>query len=64
MLKPRDSAFKAALTADVEAQVWPVIGRGALKPMIYRVFPLSEAAEAQRVMESGEHRGKILLSMD
>jgi NADPH:quinone reductase len=63
MLKPRDSAFKAALTAQVEAQVWPVIGRGALKPLIYRVFPLAEAAEAQRLMESSEHVGKILLQM-
>jgi NADPH:quinone reductase len=63
MLKPRDSAFKAALTAEVEAQVWPLIARGALKPLIYRVLPLEEAAEAQQLMESGEHRGKILLEM-
>jgi NADPH:quinone reductase len=47
----------------VEAQVWPLIARGALKPLIYRVLPLEEAAEAQRLMESGEHRGKILLEM-
>ena len=63
MLKPRDSAFKAALTTEVEAQVWPLIARGALKPLIYRVLPLAEAAEAQRLMESGEHMGKILLEM-
>jgi NADPH2:quinone reductase len=63
MLKPRDSAFKAALAAEVEAQVWPLIARGALKPLIYRVLPLAEAAEAQRLMESGEHMGKILLEM-
>jgi NADPH2:quinone reductase len=47
----------------VEAQVWPLIARGALKPLIYRVLPLAEAAEAQRLMERGEHRGKILLEM-
>ena len=63
MLKPRDSAFKAALTTEVEAQLWPLIARGALKPLIYRVLPLAEAAEAQRLMETGEHRGKILLEM-
>ena len=63
MLKPRDSGFKAALAAEVEAQVWPLIARGALKPLIYRVLPLAEAAEAQRLMESGEHMGKILLEI-
>ncbi len=63
MLKPRDSAFKAALAAEVEAQVWPMVARGALKPLIYRVLPLAAAAEAQRLMEGGEHTGKILLSM-
>jgi NADPH2:quinone reductase len=61
MLKPRDAAFKAALAAEVEENVWPLIARGALKPVIYKVLPLAEAAEAQRLMESGAHLGKILL---
>lgn len=61
MLKPRSTVFKAELTADVEKQVWPLIARGALKPMIYARFPLEQVAEAQRLMESGEHKGKILL---
>ncbi|HLI93466.1 MAG TPA: NAD(P)H-quinone oxidoreductase [Puia sp.] len=61
MLKPRDPAFKAALAADVEKQVWPLIARGAIRPLIYAVFPLAEAAEAQALMESGTHYGKIIL---
>ncbi|HLI94029.1 MAG TPA: NAD(P)H-quinone oxidoreductase [Puia sp.] len=61
MLRPRDAAFKAALTADVEARAWPLISGGALTPVIYRVLPLAEAAEAQRIMERSEHFGKILL---
>jgi NADPH2:quinone reductase len=64
MLKPRDTAFKSALVADVERQVWPLVGQGALKPVIYRVLPLEEAADAQRLMESSEHIGKILLRVD
>jgi putative PIG3 family NAD(P)H quinone oxidoreductase len=64
MLKPRDTAFKSALAAEVERQVWPLIGQGALKPVIYRVLPLAAAADAQRLMESSEHIGKILLRMD
>ena len=61
MLRPRDTAFKTALTAEVEAGAWPLISRGGVKPVVYRVLPLSAAAEAQRIMESGEHIGKILL---
>jgi len=62
MLRPRDTAFKAALTAEVEAGAWPLISRGGVKPVVYRVLPLSAAAEAQRIMESSEHIGKILLN--
>ena len=61
MLRPRDTAFKSALAAEVEAGAWPLIGRGEFRPVIYRVLPLAAAADAQRLMESGEHIGKILL---
>jgi NADPH2:quinone reductase len=40
MLRPRDTAFKAALTAEVEAGAWPLISRGGVKPVVYRVLPL------------------------
>jgi NADPH:quinone reductase len=61
MLKPRDAAFKARLAADVEQHVWPLIAKGALRPLIFATFPLAQAAGAQQLMESGDHRGKILL---
>ena len=63
MLKPRDDDFKAALTADVEKQVWPLLADGRLKPLIYRTFPLAEAAQAQALMESSDHTGKIILDL-
>lgn len=63
MLRPRDTAFKSALTAEVEAGAWPLISRGAVRPVIFRVLPLAQAAEAQQLMESGAHIGKILLRM-
>jgi NADPH2:quinone reductase len=62
MLRPRDTAFKSALTAEVEAQAWPLINRGALKPIICQVLPLAEAARAQQIMEGGGQIGKILLT--
>ncbi len=63
MLKPRDANFKANLTADVEKQVWPLLTDGRFKPIIYRTFPLSEAAKAQELMASSEHIGKIILEV-
>jgi NADPH2:quinone reductase len=61
MLRPRDTAFKSALTAEVETGAWPLISGGGVKPVVYQVLPLAEAAEAQRIMERGDHIGKILL---
>lgn len=63
MLKPRPDDYKAALIADVLINVWPLIGTGQLKPVIYRTFPLAEAAQAQQLMESSDHIGKIMLTM-
>jgi len=61
MLKPRNTAYKSQLAAEIEARVWPLVAKGAIKPLIYKTFPLEEAAAAQQLMESSEHRGKILL---
>ncbi|MVM33506.1 zinc-binding dehydrogenase [Spirosoma sp. HMF4905] len=63
MLKPRDANFKAALTADVEHHVWPLLADGRLKAIVYRTFPLAEAAQAQQLMADSEHIGKIILEI-
>ena len=60
-LRPREGAFKSALAAEVEKHVWPLVGKGQFKPVIYKTFPLAEAAEAHRLMESSGHIGKIVL---
>ena len=61
MLRPRSVDFKARLAAEVERHVWPLAVSGQLRPVVYRTFPLAEAAAAQRLLESSEHIGKILL---
>lgn len=61
MLKPRDAVFKAALAMEVEKNVWPLIANGAVRPIVYKVFPFEEASDAQRLMETSQHIGKILL---
>ncbi|MBC3794404.1 NAD(P)H-quinone oxidoreductase [Spirosoma utsteinense] len=64
MLKPRDADFKAALTAEVEEQVWPLVATGQLKPVVYQTLPLVEAAQAQTLMAAGNHIGKLMLRLD
>ncbi len=61
-LRPRTTAQKAAIAADLRARVWPVLDAGRCAPVIHATFPLSEAAAAHRLMESSEHIGKIMLT--
>jgi putative PIG3 family NAD(P)H quinone oxidoreductase len=60
-LRPRPIAQKAAIVAALREKVWPLWGAGKLRRFTYRQFPLAEAAEAHRLMESSRHIGKILL---
>ena len=64
MLRSRTVSFKVALAAEVEKNVWPLIEAGQFKPVIYKKFPLHEAAKAHALMESSEHIGKIILTVD
>jgi NADPH2:quinone reductase len=61
-LRPRPVAFKAAIAASLKTHVWPLLAQGRVKPVIHRVFPASEAAQAHALMESNAHIGKILLT--
>jgi NADPH2:quinone reductase len=63
-LRNRDVAFKAALTQEILENVWPLLESGKFKPVIYREFPLEEAAKAHELMESSDHIGKIILTND
>jgi NADPH:quinone reductase-like Zn-dependent oxidoreductase len=60
-LRGRSLANKAQIVSEVEKNVWPAVAAGKVKPVIYKTFPLSEAAEAHRLMETSSHIGKILL---
>jgi NADPH2:quinone reductase len=62
-LRPRSVAFKAAIAQRLRAVVWPLIEAGRIKPMLYRTFPLAEAAAAHALMESSQHIGKIVLAV-
>ncbi|MGE4061795.1 MAG: NAD(P)H-quinone oxidoreductase [Rhodospirillaceae bacterium] len=60
-LRPRDDAFKARLAAALKERVWPLLEAGDVKPVIHATFPLAQAADAHRLMESSSHVGKIVL---
>ncbi len=63
MLRSRPDAVKAALAGQVRAHVWPLIEQGQVRPVLSRTFPLGEAADAHRLMESSTHIGKIVLTI-
>jgi putative PIG3 family NAD(P)H quinone oxidoreductase len=62
-LRARPAAFKSLVADELARNVWPHVEEGRLRPVIDSVFPLAEAAEAHRRMESGEHVGKIVLEV-
>jgi NADPH2:quinone reductase len=60
-LRPRTVEEKGAIAEALRREVWPLLEQGRVKPIVYKTFPLAEAAAAHRLMESSEHIGKILL---
>ena len=62
-LRPRPVEFKAYIAAQLKERVWPLLANGKVKPVIYRTFPLAQAAQAHALMESSAHVGKIMLTV-
>jgi len=62
-LRARSVEFKGAIAGNLRDQVWPRIAAGEIKPVVHATFPLAEAAEAHRLMESSAHIGKIALTV-
>tara|TARA_R110000851_G_scaffold248863_2_gene401369 strand:- start:1534 stop:2523 length:990 start_codon:yes stop_codon:yes gene_type:complete len=62
-LRSRPEGFKTQVAEALRETVWPLFASEKLRPVTHRILPMSEAAEAHRLMEKGEHHGKILLRM-
>ena len=60
-MRPRTAAQKAAIATALREKVWPVLEAGRAGPVIHATFPLDQAAEAHRLMETSTHIGKIML---
>lgn len=63
LLRPRTPAEKGAIAAALHDRVWPLLESGTVTPRVHATFPLDQAAEAHRLMESGVHIGKIVLTV-
>ena len=61
-LRPRPLEFKSAIAAALRSKVWPLLERGAIKPVIHSTFAAADAAKAHKLMESNQHVGKIVLT--
>jgi putative PIG3 family NAD(P)H quinone oxidoreductase len=61
VLRPRPVAEKTAIIRAFERDVMPHFASGRIAPLIHRIYPLEQAAEAHRAMESSEHFGKLVL---
>ena len=62
-LRARSVADKGLIAKAVKRHVWPLLERGVVRPVVYKIFPLERAADAHRMMEAGEHIGKLVLTV-
>ena len=62
-LRSRTVAEKAEVAEAVRKNIWPLLAAGRVKPTIHATFPLAEASEAHRLMETSNHIGKIVLTI-
>jgi putative PIG3 family NAD(P)H quinone oxidoreductase len=60
-LRSRPASEKAAIVAEVEEHVWPLIEARLVRPVIHERLPMPEAAQAHRLVESSDHTGKVAL---
>ncbi len=61
-LRARPVPEKAAICASVVEHVWPLVTDGRVRPVVHTTLPLEKAGEAHRMMEAGDHTGKIVLT--
>lgn len=63
-MRPRTAEEKRAIRDELQSEIWPLIEKGEISPLIDKVFTLEEVVEAHRLMESSSHIGKIVLTVD
>lgn len=62
-LRPRPPSYKGALAAELVAQVWPLLEKGAITTRLHAVFPFERVADAHAVLDANEQIGKVVLAV-
>lgn len=62
-MRGRSAAEKQQIAAALKLKVWPLIAAGKCKPILYRVFPFAEVAQAHEALDKGDHIGKVVLKL-
>jgi NADPH:quinone reductase-like Zn-dependent oxidoreductase len=62
-LRARSIAEKAAIARAVHGNVWPLLEAGTVRVLVHATFPLTQAADAHRMMEASTHIGKLVLGV-
>ncbi len=63
-LRPQSDRVKDSIAEALQHTIWPLIEKGKIKPVIFKTFPLEQAAKAHQLLESSAHIGKIILTTD
>ena len=61
-MRPRTASEKESIRDDLEDNVWPLLEDGDIAPVMHAIVPFSKVAEAHRLMEAGDHIGKIVMT--
>ena len=62
-LRPQPVASKARMAQGLKEWVWPLLEAGTVRPIIYKTFPLKDAASAHAELERADHVGKIMMTV-
>jgi NADPH2:quinone reductase len=62
-LRPQSVAAKGAIAHELETHIWPLLSDGTIRPVIHATLPLERAADAHRLLEQGDHIGKVVLTV-
>jgi NADPH2:quinone reductase len=62
-LRPQPVANKARMAQGLKEWVWPMLEAGTVRPIIYKTFPLKDAASAHAELERADHVGKIMMTV-
>lgn len=62
-LRPQTVAAKGTIARALESRIWPLVADGTIRPVVHATFPLARAADAHRMLEEGQHVGKMVLTV-